>query len=94
MPDSVSTLTQSTRMLIKSDHVIQVVHHGYGHSSRDTSACTERIAKAYISNGTLPQDAETDCYADEKPYLYDVKKPAIKLWQEHVEEMALMRPRL
>ncbi|KAK3940014.1 hypothetical protein QBC46DRAFT_261965 [Diplogelasinospora grovesii] len=50
-----------------------IVHHGYGHSSRDTSNCTDSIAKAFILNGTVPESAETDCYADEKPYLYGHK---------------------
>lgn len=50
-----------------------IAHHGYGHSSRDTSNCTEAIARAYIMNGTLPEEAETACYANEKPYLYGVK---------------------
>lgn len=51
-----------------------IAHHGYGHASKDTSSCTEKIARAYILNGTLPDKSETDCYADEKPYLYGVKK--------------------
>jgi hypothetical protein len=83
-----------------------IVHHGYGHSSRDTSNCTETIAKAYILNGTLPDEQETDCYADEKPYLYGVGKVAaampggivtedpIKMWQEHLAELSFLEPRL
>ncbi|KAK1753434.1 Alpha/Beta hydrolase protein [Echria macrotheca] len=51
-----------------------IVHHGYGHSSVDTSNCTDSAAKAYILNGTIPEKAETDCYANEKPYLYGVPK--------------------
>ncbi|KAF4830161.1 putative hydrolase YuaR [Colletotrichum tropicale] len=50
-----------------------VAHHGYGHSSRDTSKCTEAIARRYIMTGEVPEEAETACYADEKPYLYGVK---------------------
>lgn len=46
-----------------------VVHHGYGHSSRDRSSCTEAIKRAYFINGILPGSQETDCYADEKPYI-------------------------
>lgn len=45
-----------------------VVHHGYGHSSRDRSTCTEAIKRAYFLNGTLPDGKETNCYADTKPY--------------------------
>lgn len=50
-----------------------IVHHGYGHSSRDISNCTDSIARAFILNGTVPEDLETQCYANEKPYLYGVK---------------------
>lgn len=78
-----------------------IAHHGYGHSSRDTSACTNSIAKAYLLNGTVPQDPETACFADEKPYLYgvDVSKDAtsseytrekpdpVQAWEEHIELM-------
>ncbi|KAK4229222.1 Alpha/Beta hydrolase protein [Podospora fimiseda] len=83
-----------------------IVHHGYGHSSRDTSKCTDSLAKAYIVNGTLPDEAETDCYADEKPYLYGVgkgptsfaksaqEKDYLKIWREHLEELRLWNPRL
>ncbi|KAK7916958.1 hypothetical protein PG985_010566 [Apiospora marii] len=57
------------------DNARLIVHHGYGHSSgRDRSACTDARLKAYILNGTLPEEQETDCYADEKPYLYGAKK--------------------
>lgn len=87
-----------------------IVHHGYGHSSRDTSNCTETIARAYMLHGTLPDEQETDCYADEKPYLYGVEKKAvaagvlgetetviedpIKVWQEHLAELSFLDPRL
>lgn len=47
-----------------------IVHHGYGHSSRDASNCTDSIAKTFILDGELPHTQETDCYADEKPFLY------------------------
>ncbi|RYP59853.1 hypothetical protein DL769_008368 [Monosporascus sp. CRB-8-3] len=50
-----------------------IVHHGYGHSSRDRSNCTDSIAKAFILHGTLPETPETDCYANERPYLYGVE---------------------
>lgn len=84
-----------------------IAHHGYGHSSRDTSNCTEAIAKAYILNGTVPDVQETACYANEKPYLYGVKKDGvsatgvataswdpIKAWEEHVQVLAEWHPRL
>ncbi|KOS17883.1 putative hydrolase [Escovopsis weberi] len=47
-----------------------VAHHGYGHSSRDTSDCTDAIAKKFILEGALPAEPETACFANEKPYLY------------------------
>ena len=53
-----------------------IVHHGYGHASGDVSNCTDAIAKAYILNGTIPEKLETDCYANEKPYLYGVTRNA------------------
>lgn len=51
-----------------------IAHHGYGHASGDTSACTEAIARAYMMDGILPDEQETACFADEKPYLYGVGK--------------------
>ncbi|KAK0724720.1 hypothetical protein B0H67DRAFT_482850 [Lasiosphaeris hirsuta] len=51
-----------------------IVHHGYGHSSVDTSNCTDAAAKAYVLDGIIPKDAETNCYANEKPYLYGVTR--------------------
>jgi hypothetical protein len=85
-----------------------IAHHGYGHSSRDTSKCTDSIARAFILNGTLPEEQETACFADEKPYLYGVKhgeaSPAlaapktsldpVAVWREHLEYIALMKPSL
>ena len=87
---------------------ITLAHHGYGHSSRDTSQCTERIARAYILNGTLPEEQETACYADEKPYLYGVGKnrvagveagegrkgDPVEVWREHLRELAFVNPGL
>lgn len=82
-----------------------IVHHGYGHSSRDASNCTDSIGKQYILHGTLPEEQETDCYANEKPYLYGTKKNEtgaltqetrhpIAVWEEHVSELAGWNPRL
>ncbi|GKT63903.1 alpha/beta hydrolase family protein [Colletotrichum tofieldiae] len=79
-----------------------IAHHGYGHSSRDTSNCTDSIAKTYILEGKLPDEAETACYANEKPYLYGVKDKSVKtlveedmdpigVWRRHLHEMAFMR---
>ncbi|KAI1328418.1 Alpha/Beta hydrolase protein [Xylariaceae sp. FL0255] len=90
-----------------------IAHHAYGHSSgRDISSCTDAIAKKYILTGKLPEEPETACYADKKPYLYDVDTKsasvhanddtdtdladfdALAVWQEHVQEMAYLNPRL
>ncbi|KAL2268199.1 hypothetical protein VTJ83DRAFT_3045 [Remersonia thermophila] len=83
-----------------------VVHHGYGHSMRDTSNCTETIAREYILHGKLPEEQETDCHADEKPYLYGVQqhradatspwtaRDPFEVWREHMAEMRLINPRL
>ncbi|KAM7191900.1 Alpha/Beta hydrolase fold [Rhypophila sp. PSN 637] len=87
-----------------------VVHHGYGHSSTaDVSNCTDNIAKAFILNGTIPSERETDCYANEKPYLYGVKvntsttapppatKPStidpVRELQEHLKQLQVTDPR-
>lgn len=78
-----------------------IVHHGYGHASRDTSNCTEAIVRNYIMRGSLPDEAETPCYANEKPYLYGVKArdslPTVSEkswnpiadWKKHKAEIAL-----
>ncbi|KUJ15859.1 alpha/beta-hydrolase [Mollisia scopiformis] len=78
-----------------------IAHHGYGHSSRDSSNCTDSIARGFILRGELPEEAETACFADEKPYLYGVTgrsglastpdwDPVVD-WREHVAEMTLWR---
>ncbi|KAI1799141.1 Alpha/Beta hydrolase protein [Daldinia bambusicola] len=82
-----------------------IIHHGYGHSSRDKSSCTDSIMKTYILNGTLPTEQETSCYADGKPYLYGpdltesssqgamVQDP-IQIWREHIRELRSWNTRL
>jgi len=82
-----------------------IAHHGYGHSSRDTSNCTDSIAKKFILEGVVPDEQETACYANEKPYLYGVKKgdvtvtehktqSPLEIWEEHLAELALVNPGL
>ncbi|CAJ2506688.1 Uu.00g078740.m01.CDS01 [Anthostomella pinea] len=84
-----------------------IVHHGYGHSSnRDLSSCTNAIGKAYILDGKLPDEPETACFADEKPYLYGVKGESdvaddilshddyLRMWSDHVQDLAGWNPRL
>lgn len=51
-----------------------IVHHGYGHSSRDRSNCTESIKRKYFLKGELPESGVTDCFADSKPYPADKGK--------------------
>lgn len=81
-----------------------IVHHGYGHSSRDASNCTDGIARNFILHGVLPNEQETDCYANEKPYLYGINKTIataglkqeidpVELWKEHLKELALWNVR-
>lgn len=56
-----------------------IVHNAYGHSSRrDPSDCTDRLAKDYILHGILPEEQETDCYANRKPFDYgaSIKGPS------------------
>ncbi|KAH7155653.1 Alpha/Beta hydrolase protein [Dactylonectria estremocensis] len=69
--DPATPLRNGRRLLDEmGDNARLVVHHGYGHSSRDTSNCTDAIAKSFILDGELPQESETACFANEKPYLY------------------------
>ncbi|KAI6334380.1 hypothetical protein MCOR29_000692 [Pyricularia oryzae] len=58
------------------DNLRLVVHHGYGHGTHaDVSSCTEALMKAYISDGEIPDETETNCYADRKPF--DLPVPAV-----------------
>ncbi|KAL0936838.1 alpha/beta hydrolase family protein [Colletotrichum truncatum] len=59
-----------------------IAHHGYGHASKDTSNCTDSIGKKYILEGVLPDEPETACYANEKPYLYGVKDKSLHVASE------------
>lgn len=47
---------------------LSVIHHGYGHSSRDSSNCTNEIIKNFFVKGQIPEEGVTDCYADSKPF--------------------------
>lgn len=103
--DPATPLRNGRRLLAEMgrDNARLIAHHGYGHSSRDTSRCTDAIARAYILDGTLPDEAETACYADEKPYLYGVKDGGgvkdmtvggldpVGVWREHLREMEFMK---
>lgn len=100
--DPATPLRNGRRLLSEmGENARLIAHHGYGHSSRDTSKCTDEIAKAYIMEGKVPKDQETACYADEKPYLYGVKKDSaqvqrdpLEIWDEHIRELAILNPRL
>ena len=92
--DPATPLRNGRRLLAEMGRNARLIaHHGYGHSSRDSSNCTESIARRYIMDGVLPDEAETKCYADEKPYKYGVKD-ALALWDEHVAEMKVLAPLL
>lgn len=76
--DPATPLRNGRRLLAEMGKNARLIaHHGYGHSSRDTSNCTDSIAKTFILEGTLPDEPETACYANEKPYLYGVKKGGV-----------------
>jgi pimeloyl-ACP methyl ester carboxylesterase len=104
--DPATPLRNGRRLLAEMGHNARmIVHHGYGHSSRDTSNCTDSIAREFILHGTLPEKQETACYANEKPYMYGVKgndanavavpkQYPIEMWREHLQELALWNPRL
>ncbi|PWN44013.1 hypothetical protein IE81DRAFT_321666 [Ceraceosorus guamensis] len=65
-------------------------HHGYGHSSRDRSICTENFKKAYLSHGEVPEDFFTDCLADSKPYSQPMERESnvflTEVWTEVMRE--------
>jgi hypothetical protein len=103
--DPATPLRNGRRLLNEmSKNARLIAHHGYGHSSRDTSNCTDFIARSFILRGVLPEESETSCFADGKPYLYDLEKKnvvsalqgsqswdPIADWREHRAEMALWR---
>lgn len=73
-----------------------IVHHGYGHSSRDSSNCTDSIAARFILTGEVPDEQETNCYADEKPFLYGTDKRGRdpgESWRKLVSEHSSQNPR-
>ncbi|TKY86841.1 hypothetical protein EX895_004128 [Sporisorium graminicola] len=68
-----ATPLRNARMLLQEmgDNARLIVHHGYGHLSDDKSTCTERMVRSYLMDGIVPQQQETHCFADQKPYRYD-----------------------
>ncbi|KAK7415524.1 hypothetical protein QQZ08_012322 [Neonectria magnoliae] len=97
--DPATPLRNGRRLLAEmGDNARLVAHHGYGHSSRDASNCTDAIARDFILEGKLPEESETACYANEKPYLYGVDKDGVSTaakehwdpvqeWIEHVRTL-------
>ncbi|KAJ5185749.1 hypothetical protein N7472_010589 [Penicillium cf. griseofulvum] len=69
--DPATPLRNGRRLLAEmGENARLIVHNAYGHSSRrDSSDCTDRVAKAYILHGTLPTEQEIQCYANDKPYV-------------------------
>lgn len=106
--DPATPLRNGRRLLAEmGDNARLIVHHGYGHSSRDTSKCTEKLLREYILHGKVPKDQETDCFADEKPYLYGVSNKtsevsvddeqsaeALRQWRQHMLELHSSNPLL
>lgn len=70
--DPGTPLRSGKRLLAEmGDNAKLVVHHGYGHTSLgDPSRCTDRWKREYFLRGALPENKETHCYADQKPYRY------------------------
>ncbi|RDW71456.1 hypothetical protein BP6252_08019 [Coleophoma cylindrospora] len=102
--DPATPLRNGRRLLTEMGQNARLIaHHGYGHSSRDASNCTDEIARNFILQGSLPEEAETACYANKKPYLYGMKASGdvstvsekkwdpVADWREHMAEMALWR---
>ncbi|KAI1179980.1 alpha/beta-hydrolase [Nemania sp. FL0916] len=101
--DPATPLRNGRRLLAEmGSNARLIAHHGYGHSSRDRSVCTDHIAKTYILEGKLPEVQETACYADRKPYHYDMNATdvgpglvdPVTLWEKHVQELAYLNPTL
>lgn len=67
-----ATPLRSGRRLLEAmgdENARLIVHHGYGHTSMaDESRDTNRHAKALILEGKIPDERETECVADKKPY--------------------------
>ncbi|KAI1368393.1 alpha/beta-hydrolase [Xylaria arbuscula] len=102
--DPATPLRNGRRLLAEmGSNARLIAHHGYGHSSRDKSSCTDKIAKNYILEGKLPEEPETVCYADEKPYRYNNKAAGVHSaskvevvahWREQLQELVFLNPRI
>ncbi|ORY67572.1 Alpha/Beta hydrolase protein [Pseudomassariella vexata] len=107
--DPATPLRNGRRLLDEMGKNARLIeHHGYGHCSRDTSDCTDSIAKTFIMNGTLPHEQTTTCFANEKPYLYGTAAKGrstafsakveawdpVAMWEEHLRELSKSSSRL
>ncbi|CAK7272401.1 hypothetical protein SEPCBS119000_005103 [Sporothrix epigloea] len=104
--DPATPLANGHRLLAEMGHANArlLVHHGYGHtSSPDPSDCTEAMLLAYIRDGTIPDETETQCYANEKPYRFKAQtylsienenETHKAIWREHMQNMRLFSPNL
>lgn len=71
-----ATPLQSAKRLhaaMGNDNSRLVIHHGYGHSSRDRSECTEKIKRDMFLHGKWPEDT-AECFADSKPFPHEDEK--------------------
>ena len=106
--DPATPLRNARRLLDEmGNNARMIVHHGYGHSSSgDKSKCTDEIARELILHGKVPDERETACFADEKPYRYGIsgatrmaeegnnRASPLDQWREHMRELASYHPRL
>ncbi|KAK0542174.1 hypothetical protein OC846_006736, partial [Tilletia horrida] len=84
-----TTPLQSAKRLhaaMGNDNSRLVIHHGYGHSSRDRSECTEKIKRDMFLHGKWPEGT-TECCADSKPFPHEDEKASEQRfgaleWQE------------
>lgn len=51
-----------------ADNARLLVHHGFGHGSNQESNCTNAVGQRYLLEGILPDEEESDCYANRKPF--------------------------
>lgn len=105
--DPATPIRNARRLLAEmGDNARLIAHHGYGHSSKDRSTCTYLIARNYIVHGVLPEASETECFADGKPYHYELAPEKsrgdssdedendfhLDVWRQHQEEMRHYHP--
>ena len=83
--DPATPLRNGRRLLEEmGDNARLIAHHGYGHSSADASNCTDAIVKKFILEGIIPDEKETACYANQKPYDVKLEGDAIAIFNEEL----------